>query len=184
MSSLAPLLDDSQITTQEDAKESFVSRVVQLLFTHPVLQTLLHHQKSLDALDIEGLHHIWTNYHRTKSQGNDDIPPLGGGHLEPTLEEWESFVTTYLSLSSLSSSIPPKISDPPTEKELRYHVLAYVMSATFKDCSIILRLGGNEQRITVIDLDPKPVARLEKWRKLDWDIAMCYADYQASRTNL
>ena len=58
-------------------------------------------------------------------------------------------------------------------------MIAFLLSAAFKDCSLIFRVpvgdkgeeGGEEKKrkvdVKVIDLDPKPVERLEKWAKLD-----------------
>lgn len=67
-----------------------------------------------------------------------------------------------------------------SEEELRYYILAYLMSATFKDCSIIIDMRADgEEKVKVIDLDPKSVQRLEKWKKLDSEIALAYANHVA-----
>ncbi|KAF8891187.1 inositol-pentakisphosphate 2-kinase [Infundibulicybe gibba] len=78
-----------------------------------------------------------------------------------------------------------EVSEPayaiPSPEILRYYVLAYLLSATFKDCSLIIRLDPLRpgmptadvglERITVIDLDPKGIERLRKWEQMDQEIA-------------
>lgn len=101
--------------------------------------------------------------------------PLGVGSQyleapEPTIEDWSSFLDTYLS---------PFIQfdhNAPVPEDLRFYLLAYLLSATFKDCSIIVRMDlidpevvrdtsreVDPTRVTVIDLDPKS-ANVEDFR--------------------
>lgn len=71
--------------------------------------------------------------------------------------------------------------DHPDPADLRYYCYAYLLSATFKDCSIILRIVPTEgdhpakKSITIIDLDVKSVDRLSKWEKLDKKIVDVYS---------
>ncbi len=72
----------------------------------------------------------------------------------------------------------------------RDHVLAYLLSATFKDCSLIVRFGldlgdadGTDKpaslsrmAIKVIDLDLKPLSKFWKWAELDRQIWTAYAE--------
>ncbi|KII88117.1 hypothetical protein PLICRDRAFT_175759 [Plicaturopsis crispa FD-325 SS-3] len=63
---------------------------------------------------------------------------------------------------------------------LAYHNMAYLLSATFKDCSIILcpsrdAADTTAGRVTIIDLDMKSIARLEKWQQMDQAIATAYS---------
>ncbi|KIJ44280.1 hypothetical protein M422DRAFT_30421 [Sphaerobolus stellatus SS14] len=107
-------------------------------------------QRTLDPLDIEGLRELWGRQYQAIH--------IGEGEPEPTLGDWESFIQKYISGDDSS---------------LRYHLLAYLLSATFKDCSVILRLhpeGDIKDTITVIDLDPKELTRLPKWFTLDQEI--------------
>ena len=58
----------------------------------------------------------------------------------------------------------------------RYYLLAYLLSATFKDCSIIIR--GQEDNVksvaaTIIDLDSKDLGRMGKWEALDRNVVRC-----------
>ena len=78
------------------------------------------------------------------------------------------------------------------EAELRFRLLAYLLSASFKDCSVIIRMrpcpskagvAGERfaQTVTVIDLDVKSIDRLEKWGKLDREIVEAYSDVAEPR---
>ncbi|KAL1744337.1 inositol-pentakisphosphate 2-kinase [Schizophyllum fasciatum] len=107
---------------------------------------------------------------------------------EPTIDDWSAFLDTYL------SPFIQRDSAAPVPEDLRFYLLAYLLSATFKDCSIIVRmdlLGGagakaagavDPSRVTVIDLDPKSLKRLRKWEKLDREIVEAYANVKDFRT--
>jgi inositol-pentakisphosphate 2-kinase len=71
----------------------------------------------------------------------------------------------------------------PKIEDLRYYLLAYLLSATFKDCSIIVKLDflkpGTQSAyrvhpVAVIDLDPKSLDRLQRWEQLDREIVFNY----------
>ncbi|KAJ6490689.1 inositol-pentakisphosphate 2-kinase [Mycena vitilis] len=133
-----------------DPKEALTSALLPVLMNTPVLRTLSRLQRTLDPLDIEGLAHLCS----TSLVGAD-----------PTIAEWTSFVSAYLAAPD-----PP----PPADAaHLRYHVLAHLLSATFKDCSVIVRVPDGTA--TVIDLDPKSVDRLRKWERMDKEIVSAYA---------
>jgi inositol-pentakisphosphate 2-kinase len=128
----------------------FASALLPILTTTPVLHTLSRLQRTLDALDVEGLAPLW------------DLAPVG---TDPSIDEWSAFISEYLA----APTQPP----PADAAHLRYHVMAYLLSASFKDCSIILRVPDGTA--TVIDLDPKSVDRLRKWERLDAEIVAAYA---------
>ncbi|KAJ7633015.1 inositol-pentakisphosphate 2-kinase [Roridomyces roridus] len=142
-----------RISSEESSsisKEATISALLGILTTSPVLRTLSRLQRTLDALDIEGLATLW------------NAADVGGN---PTVSEWHEFITSYLS----SPNAPP----PATPEHLRYHVLAYLLSATFKDCSIIVGIAS--RTVTVIDLALKSIDRLSKWEQLDREILSAYA---------
>ena len=127
----------------------------------PLLAILSHHQRTLDSLDIEGLSQLWTCTH--------PYLPLGEKEPDPSLAEWDNFVCVYLAGG---------------ENSLRYYILAYLLSSTFKDCSVILRLGQAGARamrdtIMAIDLDPKSTGRLVKWEALDLEVVRSFMDVAA-----
>ncbi|THV07793.1 hypothetical protein K435DRAFT_741128 [Dendrothele bispora CBS 962.96] len=193
-------IEDDQI------RRALADGLLPLLIRTPVLQLLNRLQRSLDMLDIEGLAKVWEKWCRVSSSGTEEgdgtLPPIGTNCEEPTLGEWGSFIDRYLrelGLPEGSGEGPArlerrKVAELPeidTKEEMRYYLLAYLLSATFKDCSIIVRIpllgsldGGSDQRvgedlevdptITMIDLDPKSMKRLRKWELLDREIANIY----------
>lgn len=180
-----------------ELRDMFTSTSLPLLLETPVLQRLGYLQRSLDALDIEGLLQLWQvsaecmlgGGRETEGQADRGVTkaPLTPFAVsstpselrEPTMDEWSGFVGQYLAgHSQLDHS-------KPTLNHLRYYLLAYLLSATFKDCSIILRmdmLGAPQHeaispsQVTVIDLDPKTMDRLKKWEKMDREIWQLYSN--------
>lgn len=146
----------------------------------PLFHILSKLQRSLDALDIEGLSLLWSDaYGAAKVRVADAIqaldrpqptkPPLGKGMEDPTIEQWTQFVNQYLANHDQMDHAHPDIAD------LQYYCTAYLLSASFKDCSVILRIPENRpSSITVIDLDVKSTDRLKKWEKLDREIVDAY----------
>jgi inositol-pentakisphosphate 2-kinase len=186
----------------EDVRDTFTSALLPMLMNTPALRILSKLQRTLDCLDIEGLSNLWRHaeasaplYRTTfasffeRGPGNaEEAPPsspIGVSSLfltspEPTISDWTDFLDTYL--SSASSHFD---NSNPGRENLRYYLLAYLLSATFKDCSIIIRLDPLQptipqpaqvkpERVTVIDLDPKSMDRLRKWEKLDREIVLAY----------
>jgi inositol-pentakisphosphate 2-kinase len=89
------------------------------------------------------------------------------------MEDWVSFVDAFLSSKHQKySRFSPS--------NIRYHTLSYVLSATFKDCSLIIPFNpypadSENNGIRVIDLDIKRVQRIPGWLKLDEKIVKEYA---------
>lgn len=171
-------------------KDAFVAALVEPLLQAPVLHILSKLQRNLDVLDIEGLSDLWRRTESTAAISKDvpSIPPpptpIGGispffNFLEPGIPDWTKFLDDYL-----SAEVQP---DPSVAsvQNLRHYTLAYLLSATFKDCSIIVRLdylqpGTNPKndpsprKVTVIDLDPKSMSKLGQWEDLDREIVQSY----------
>ncbi|KAJ3821339.1 inositol-pentakisphosphate 2-kinase [Lentinula raphanica] len=136
-----------------------------------LLQTLNRLQRTLDDGGIENLASLWDQVHLKQK-------PFGEGNVQPSLDEWSSFVKEYLKLQDTPASSEVEA----VEARLRYHILSYLLSTTFKDCSIMIMLDSLQHkssttpsRIFLIDLDPKPIERLSKWLKQDRNIANEYA---------
>jgi inositol-pentakisphosphate 2-kinase len=183
---------------EDQIRTAFADGLLPLLTQTPVLQLLNRLQRTLDMLDVEGLASIWEKWCRLSGRASEN--EQGGGCEEPTLEEWGSFIDRYLhelGLGEQSGQGPAELRNGhvehaelpgvQTEEEMRFYLLAYLLSATFKDCSIIVRLpllhsvtsGLNESSldpsmVTSIDLDPKSMTRLKKWEVLDREIAGVY----------
>lgn len=89
---------------------------------------------------------------------------------EPTSEELHDFIDLYLSTPHSAESWT-----------LRQSIIAYSLSAIFKDCSIFItcplikdgtgwRVIETETTVKVIDLDLKPITNMRKWFDLDEEI--------------
>lgn len=156
---------------QDELMEGFVKALLPLLTRTPVLQRIGHLQRSLDALDVEGLLSLHTAYARAHFPDTSDIAtPLEELFPDPSLDDWERFVSEYKSHQFIADLDP---------EHLQHHAMAYLLSATFKDCSIILRLHRSSEvpdSITVIDLDPKSMKRFKRWAELDREIAVSFVD--------
>jgi len=165
-------------------RETFTSMVHPLLVHTSILRNLVKLQRSLDVLDIEGLSKLWTLSHPQTPQ-SVCVPPLGSTSPEPTISEWTDFVNKYLSSHETLDHTHPQVS------HLRYYLLAYLLSATFKDCSIMLRINPDRDSgetedtqvnpVTVIDLDAKSIDRLGRLEKLDKEIVESYTSVDAKQ---
>ncbi|KAG6854730.1 hypothetical protein C0991_002443 [Blastosporella zonata] len=182
-----PMLSDNAETSHSELREAFARALLPLLLETPVLHIISTLQRSLDSLDIEGLSKLWrlAESAQGRSNGMYDAPPSHIGassayldSTEPTITDWTKFVDVYLSSSACLDH------SSPLPENLRFYLLAYLLSATFKDCSIIVRLDNlrptgpakkvKPEQVTIIDLDPKSMARLQKWEKLDREIVEAY----------
>ena len=165
-------------------RDSFTSALQRVLLASPVLETLSSLQRSLDPLDIEGLAALW----RRAEEPSTGTRPLGDSDAqEPTLQEWTHFVDTYLAQDPPSEGINGTgragRGSAPAVIDLRHYCLAYLLSATFKDCSMIVRLQpSSTDVIALIDLDVKSIARLSRWERLDREIVTAYAGVESPRT--
>ncbi|KAF9268954.1 hypothetical protein L218DRAFT_954378 [Marasmius fiardii PR-910] len=191
----SPLNDDNT-----DIREMFTSSLIPLLTRTPAFQTLNRLQRTLDMLDIEGLGKVWKLYQQNRNLEPNGLPELGFGMEEPTIDEWTKFIDSYLSQLQkleppkedgrvypfLPAPTPPKLEEKTssyTESEIRSYLLAYLLSATFKDCSVIIRIPllrlphvalVDPRNVTIIDLDPKSMTRLRRWEVLDESIVKAY----------
>jgi inositol-pentakisphosphate 2-kinase len=141
-------------------KSYFLNTLLPQILHAPLIDHISTLQRSLDPLDCEGLAKLM------------EMPP-SADVTQPTIEDWVSFVDTFLSSKHQKhSSFSPS--------NLRYHILSYVLSATFKDCSLIIPFNpypadSENIGIKVIDLDIKSVERIPGWLELDEKIVKEYA---------
>ncbi|KAG8745600.1 Inositol-pentakisphosphate 2-kinase [Ceratobasidium sp. 414] len=168
-------------------KDAFVAAIAPMLHESPLLSTLSTLMRSLDALDIEGVEKLWKEAKHFPMASLS--PPIAEDEDEPSLADWEKFVDEYLVHGAFVGSGKQYDPEHPREEDLSYWLLSYLMSATFKDCSIMLRFPpgpvegtfSNPERdvsmplLTAIDLDPKSMKRLQKWAELDRDIVQEFA---------
>lgn len=167
----------------------FVECLGRSLLQTQILRMLSDLQRNLDVLDIEGLSKLWKEAELAALEKSDTslITPLGSksSHIqisEPGISDWVEFLDTFISSSRESLA-----RDDPSPKDLYYYLVAYLLSATFKDCSIIVRLdflrSGNDSEheaapcypVMVIDLDPKSMNKLGTLEELDREIVAKYS---------
>lgn len=174
---------------QSDVKEAFTTALVTLLLGTSVLKRISDLQRTLDPFDIEGLSKLWRGVEdgqrsaKNESSNHPEPDMSIGLFSEPTMDDWEGFVDEYLS----SEIGYPDFS----HLNLRHYLLAYLLSATFKDCSVIVRLnflgmGLNNNtiepwRVSVIDLERKSMSRMEKWEEMDRQIVQGYLENEQEK---
>jgi inositol-pentakisphosphate 2-kinase len=144
-------------------EEAFSAALLPFL-RRPALATISDLQGALDALDIEGLAKLYVMAH-------PDADGLNRVVFDPSFEEWQDFVTSYNSVYRTwdHSKLCPE--------HIKAYLMAYLLSASFKDCSVIFKIRQPDasgqpsvdapHAITIIDLDIKRVDRLGKWADLD-----------------
>lgn len=151
------------------------------LVASPLLRTLARLQASLDALDIEGLATLLLEHPSTQAdlfapadRAAAEVAKLGP---QPSLAEWEALLAR---LGPALSRGPEATAQALREGSPRDAVLAYLLSATLKDCSLIVRFppaaegGQGSVSVKAIDLDPKPIARMAKYARMDREIVECW----------
>jgi len=150
-----------------DPSEVFAAALTSVIIGSPLLQTLQRLQRNLDSLDIEGLLKLWLTV-----RGNDAPSSSFSGVLsfEPTMDDWSNFIDRYLSAN------PPTPDDLSSQQDLRFFLLSYLLSATFKDCSVIAKFQqkSSEAQLFLIDLDPKSILRLDRWLEQDQEIVQAF----------
>ena len=195
--------------SDKELRDAFTTALVQTIMQTPVFGILSKLQRTLDLLVIEGLSRLWRHTERSAPlyrttfasffEGDVDgrskppTTPLGVSSLfltspEPDMSDWVEFLDKYLSPFSTQLN-----HSAPSPENLRYYLLAYLLSATFKDCSVIVRLNflhpgkapevqTGPNTVTVIDLDPKSMDKLRGWEKLDKEIVTAYAEKEERKT--
>ncbi|PCH37728.1 hypothetical protein WOLCODRAFT_160999 [Wolfiporia cocos MD-104 SS10] len=161
----------------DEIRNRFIDTLIPIVLHSPVLSLLSRLQRTLDPLDVEGLAGLWSRAHSELTPE----PSLGQGLAEPSEQLWAHFVDEY---NTRLASLEKEYDEPrPQAHELEYYCMAYMLSATFKDCSIIINLAGKDAKsVKVIDLDVKSISRLEKWDKLDREIVSKYAMLDTPKT--
>lgn len=142
------------------AEESLVHCLSSFLAASPLVQKLKGLQAELDALDIEGLGRLLREREGVDilSLSSDDIDRLGG---EVTLAEYEAFVARF-TYSKMDLTT-------------RDAVISHLLSASFKDCSMILQIRTRHGKAQVVDAqlvdcDLKSISRLQRYAKLDREL--------------
>ncbi|KIJ69157.1 hypothetical protein HYDPIDRAFT_81118 [Hydnomerulius pinastri MD-312] len=164
-----------------ELEEVFAAALLPYLQT-PALAIISQLQRTLDALDVEGFNKL--NAVVTLGVENNGSESVT---LKPTLEDWQNFVASYRSEFCEWDHSKP---DP---ANINAYLMAYLLSGTFKDCSLILRIKQEESgqspydaphAVSIIDLDPKDTERLGGWADIDRRIVLNYKDIDAAQRKL
>ncbi len=93
-------------------RDAFIRTLLPLLLHTPVLHTLSTLQRTLDALDIEGLAALWSRVHPTM--------PLGTGPAarDPDMAEWTRFISARAARGAQATAEEDHVV-PETQEELR-----------------------------------------------------------------
>ncbi|KAA1469367.1 hypothetical protein DENSPDRAFT_857844 [Dentipellis sp. KUC8613] len=162
---------------EAELRDKFTAALLPIILGTSLFQRIGTLQRTLDSLDREGffrlrdcvrpmLPPLGTNREQTGFSGISDV-----NEPEPTFAEWLSFIDIFTSDTTPDSVLP----DP---ADFLYHLQAYLLSATFKDCSIMIKmpvLPEQQAAVKVIDLDVKSVKKLCQWEKLDQQIVEAYS---------
>lgn len=163
-SNLCRVLD---IRDDSQLSTALSDRLLPVLQRSAVLQQLAALQSSLDCLDVEGLLSL-----------NNSLEDA-----QVDMTDYVRFVKAHRANTGLNT----------LDWSAKDRFVAFLLAATFKDCSIIARLflpprdvpdvaatratAISSDQVKVIDLDPKPAHRIMKWAKLDDDIVSHFADH-------
>ncbi|KAK4686099.1 hypothetical protein P7C73_g4040, partial [Tremellales sp. Uapishka_1] len=157
-----------------DHVASTIDLILPLLLSSQVLSILKTLQSSLDPTDISDLVARFKITHPEDELSARELVP------EPTAVELVEFVDLYLRDKTGGSR--------EGEWSLRQRLIAYSLSAIFKDCSIFIKvvLDANSKvdheksYVKLIDLDLKPLRSLKHWSDLDEKIWRNWADKETS----
>jgi len=147
----------------DDEATKTTSILAPVLWHSGVMQRLQELQSTLDGTDISHLaQHFAIECPDVQVFDYTLLP-------QPSVEELREFIDLYLSNPHGGK----------TDKwSLRESLIAYALSATFKDCSVFItsplvstsdgwKLDEPQATVKVIDLDLKPLANMRKWYDLD-----------------
>ncbi|GAA5914095.1 hypothetical protein JCM8208_005138 [Rhodotorula glutinis] len=176
----SPLHADLLPNLLDSPASTFCTSLSDALLASPLLRTLAQLQSSLDALDIEGLAALVLAHPATRAdlfapadQAPVEVAKLGA---QPTLAEWEALLVR---LGPLLEQGREATAAALREGPPRDAVLAYLLSATLKDCSLIVRvptIGPGDVSVKAIDLDPKPIVRMAKYARMDGEIVQSWRE--------
>lgn len=176
-----------------DTEQSLPGLLADFITTSPLVKRLKELQRVLDPVDIEEINEL------TKAQkgidllhtNNEEILEKLGG--EVSLQEYSEFVSKFLAGNG-SMLMNEEIS-------LRTLVIAYLLSASFKDCSMMITIKQQQDEQSeddsskkkhaektieafLVDVDVKSITRLARYAKLDRDLVLSFQSFQAQGGNM
>ncbi|WWC70892.1 uncharacterized protein I206_104844 [Kwoniella pini CBS 10737] len=167
------------ILGKETMIEQIADRIIPILENSGVFDTLKTLQSTLDPTDISDLASRFSSVH----PNNELFDPFL--ILFPTTEEFAEFIELYLST--------PLAGKEDSKWTLRQRMIAFSLSAIFKDCSVFVKFSLSSDssyaatssnpeakgewkyvkdsgKVKLIDLDLKPIKNLKKWKDTDDNI--------------
>ncbi|KAJ3149934.1 Inositol-pentakisphosphate 2-kinase [Geranomyces variabilis] len=170
-----------------DAMDTLFEHLTNILVSDNLLPRLQHHQRGLDPHDIEGVFPLYEAMPETQQTA------------VPTLEEWRETIDAYCANANAQ---PSDAENRPLFSASTKATREYLVSATLKDCSVIITLwleGADQNpptepnegtiplpdspdgdllryKIGVLDVDPKRAAKIPAHFTLDRDIVEHYIE--------
>jgi inositol-pentakisphosphate 2-kinase len=168
----------NSVLGSRSTKDGVIRQLTDAILSTPVFDRLRTLQRTYDPCDIEGLAQFIPGLEHVESV--QDLQSLGVdlGRIEK--QDWETVIGTPPILADYSSSSSPE------HGALRKLAIAYLVSATFKDCSVMIHMPRQvfddgaqrvEPRIAAIDLDLKPAEKLGRYFRLDRAIWTAYEEH-------
>lgn len=170
-SSIAALvrkLDPDAFDAHSDtaALSSLLEKVLFRPDVQSVLTSLAHLQSKLPPQDLHRAGAVLTRL----GPGTDEELTRA-----PSVAEYASYVRWWLDEGGRSGT---------TEPTTRQALLGHLLSATFKDCSLFLRLTPRDADLDVtlhvIDVDAKPVGKLRHWAELEERIERAWEEWSGA----
>ncbi|PWY98980.1 hypothetical protein BCV70DRAFT_201197 [Testicularia cyperi] len=153
-----------------------------------VLDRLAFLQSSLDPLDVEGLAELWR-----QATGSDKLGVAASSSHDSSTASSPAMPDTVETLRAcLDDLLPPTLPESPqangtAESQLFRHISRFLVSSTFKDCSIMVRCNRDPKnpsemvtKTKIIDLDMKPVSKLAKFQATDREVCSNFLRWMAS----
>ncbi|KNC96013.1 hypothetical protein, variant [Spizellomyces punctatus DAOM BR117] len=167
--------------------DHLVDLLTTIIVSDSLLQMLKYHQQNLDQYDIEGIF-PWYDKLELDTKLHD-----------PSIAEWNEIVQTYLRrISSPDAEMPRDWAECSLTEQLHY-IYEFVLSATLKDCSVIITLWPEAEedsygrircdpgegegtiqlpsstrllryKIRIVDIDPKRLGKIPSYFALDQNI--------------
>lgn len=175
--------DDLQNGLLPIGGDDFVTKITQLTldtlqtsFALPLLKNL---QQNLDPIDISSLAALFQAEYPNSPPFDPDLIP------DVSAVELNGFVDIYIS--------DPQAGQRMDSWSLRERIIAYALSAIFKDCSLFIRgflkhaedgvwrLVSGSDSVKVIDLDLKPIKNIQKWAETDEKVWKYWLETKGAR---
>lgn len=135
-----------------------------------VLHRLKRLQAALDPWDVEGLAHAWNQHTGSHVLGQLPNDTSAADDLTPAAAELLPLVQPLL--------------DGAQPKSVQQAVQAFLVSASFKDCSLLLRFPRAAEASTwMVDLDRKPATKLAKMQQTDDEVCAAFRGWLSAQSS-